>query len=85
MRPSTSYRGATLQSVLYVVVSSPFSSSTVQVSANSGYSTLMIDGKEVFVPSQNSATVGFLHGTIKIDGVNIVITALNGIAVFLIP
>lgn len=81
MRPSNSFRGATLQSVLYVVISTPFSSSSVQVSANGAYSTLMIDGKEVFVPNESSATVAFLHGSIKIDNGNMEVTALNGISV----
>lgn len=83
MRPSNVYIGATLQSVVYVAVSTPYGSSTVQLSANGGKYTLVLDDHEYYLPESYDETITFAHGHIQnnFNSGRYVITTINGIQV----
>jgi hypothetical protein len=79
MRLSNVYIGATLQSVTYIIVSTPFGTSTIQLSVNDLLATLIINGNKFFIPKSSAETVLFTYGNIHndiVDGV-FLITTIN--------
>jgi hypothetical protein len=85
MRPSNIYIGATLQSVMYVMVMTLFSSSSVQISVNSVLITMLVNDNEMYIPMDNIEVVAFWYESLYINTSTgeYVISTVNGIKVSL--